>query len=369
MNDELFSPSFGNKPQKLIGRTEEMNKLRSALASKPGSKERATLIIGQRGLGKTVLLLELYDIAHRSGFITAFPTVVNRNMLDRINEKLLQDGKDVLSENKRHLVGGSIGVFGISLGVQLEESNGSKPSFEYMLEQICREAEKHGKGILILIDEIRANDEELKQLIIAYQELVGKGANIALIMAGLPSAVSETLNNPVLTFLNRASRIKLEPIRIADISAYYYQCFQKIGLKMDLTAVQRAAKETKGSPYMMQLIGHYLTLYADDTGRIDDITTELALSAAKTEYMNDICSAALHGTSVKDREFLCAMLEDPVQSRTKELAERMQVSNSHVQTYKKRLIDAGIIKQIERGIICYDVPMLREYLTEHYMSA
>ena len=85
--------------------------------------------------------------------------------------------------------------------------------------------------------------------------------------------------------------------------------------------------------------------------------------------MNDICSAALHGTSVKDREFLCAMLKDPVQSRTKELAERMQVSNSHVQTYKKRLIDAGIIKQIERGIICYDVPMLREYLTEHYMSA
>ena len=156
---------------------------------------------------------------------------------------------------------------------------------------------------------------------------------------------------------------------LAEKLRIYLNLLMEWNRKMDLTAVQRAAKETKGSPYMMQLIGHYLTLYADDTGRIDDITTELALSAAKTEYMNDICSAALHGTSVKDREFLCAMLEDPVQSRTKELAERMQVSNSHVQTYKKRLIDAGIIKQIERGIICYDVPMLREYLIEHYMSA
>ena len=369
MNDEIFSPSFGNKPQKLIGRTEEMNRLRSALASKPGSKERATLIIGQRGLGKTVLLLELYELAHRSGFISAFPTVVNRNMLDRINEKLLQDGKDILSGNKRHLAGGSVGVFGVSFGTQLEDRDVHKPSFEYTLGQICREAEKHGKGILILIDEIRANDEELKQLIIAYQELVGRGANITLIMAGFPSAVSETLNNPVLTFLNRASRIRLEPIRIADIGAYYYQCFQGIGLKLDLTAVQRVAKETEGSPYMMQLIGHYLTLYADDTGRIDDLTIELALSVAKTEYMNDICSAALHGTSIKDREFLCAMLKDPLQTRTKDLAERLQVSNSHVQTYKKRLIDAGIIKQIERGLICYDVPMLREYLAEHYPSA
>lgn len=368
MNDTIFSPSFGNKPQKLIGRNEEMLALQAALASKPGSKERATLIIGQRGTGKTVLLLELADFAHRSGFITTYPTIVNKNMLDRINEKLLQDGNDILSGNKRHLVGGSIGAFGLSIGFQVEDHAGNKPSFEYTLEQICREAEKHGKGVLVLIDEVRANDEELKRLIIAYQELVGKGINIALIMAGLPSAISETLNNPVLTFLNRANRLVLKPIRIADITAYYYQCFREIGLHLDPDAIQRAASNTEGSPYMMQLIGHYLTLYADDTGNLDALSMELAISTAKTEYMTDICSTALHGTSAKDREFLCAMLQDPVQSQTRDLAERMHVSNSHVQTYKKRLIDAGIIRQVERGIVCYDVPMMRKYLAENYQN-
>ena len=63
--------------------------------------------------------------------------------------------------------------------------------------------------------------------------------------------------------------------------------------------------------------------------------------------------------------FLHAMLKDPIQSQMKDLAERLQVPASHVQVYKKRLIDAGIIRQVSRGIIRYDVPMLREYLTEN----
>lgn len=365
MIDEVFSPSFGNKPRELIGRNEEMDLLCSALNAKPGSKERATLMIGQRGTGKTVLLLELADYAHRSGFITSYPTVVNKNMLDRINEKLLQDGKDILSGKKRQLVGGSLGAFGVSIGFQTEEQSTRPHSFEYLLEQICYEAEKHGKGVLILIDEVLANDDNLKRLIIAYQELVGKGLNVALVMAGLPSAISETLNHPVLTFLNRAQKLDLKPIRIADISAYYYQCFKTIGLKLDVTNIEHAAQATEGSPYMMQLIGHYLTLYADSDGSLDKISMELALATAKKEYKNDICGAALHGVSQKDMDFLHAMLKDPIQSQMKDLAERLQVPASHVQVYKKRLIDAGIIRQVSRGIIRYDVPMLREYLTEN----
>ena len=83
MIDEVFSPSFGNKPRELIGRNEEMDLLCSALNAKPGSKERATLMIGQRGTGKTVLLLELADYAHRSGFITVSVKLV------RVNSSLL----------------------------------------------------------------------------------------------------------------------------------------------------------------------------------------------------------------------------------------------------------------------------------------
>ena len=49
--------------------------------------------------------------------------------------------------------------------------------------------------MLILIDELQANSEEIRQLVSLYQELVGERLNVALVMAGLPGAVSATLND------------------------------------------------------------------------------------------------------------------------------------------------------------------------------
>ena len=69
MRDNIFSPSFGNKPGTLVGRDLDIRKLTEGLHSNPGNKERARLIIGQRGLGKTVLLLELAEYARQHQYI------------------------------------------------------------------------------------------------------------------------------------------------------------------------------------------------------------------------------------------------------------------------------------------------------------
>ena len=67
MKDELFTPAFGNRPSRLVGRDDVLGSLVEGLSAKPGSKERATLILGQRGMGKTVLLWELADRARSLG--------------------------------------------------------------------------------------------------------------------------------------------------------------------------------------------------------------------------------------------------------------------------------------------------------------
>ena len=88
MIDTIFSPAFGNKPGTLVGRDTVMKCLTEGLSVQPGNKERARLIIGQRGLGKTVLLLELADYAKKHNYIVASPTVVSNDMLERIIEKV-----------------------------------------------------------------------------------------------------------------------------------------------------------------------------------------------------------------------------------------------------------------------------------------
>ena len=74
MHEEIFSPSFGNRPSSLVGRERLLNQIETGLQSRPGSRERAVVLLGQRGSGKTVLLWELADRMRQQGFaVASFP--------------------------------------------------------------------------------------------------------------------------------------------------------------------------------------------------------------------------------------------------------------------------------------------------------
>ena len=51
-------------------------------------------------------------------------------------------------------------------------------------------------------------------------------------IAGLPGTISATLNNHVLTFLNRAEKKTLEPLKASEIHAYFKQSFGQLGVKL-----------------------------------------------------------------------------------------------------------------------------------------
>lgn len=124
MYDEVFSPSFGNRPSFLVGRSQLLSQLEQGLQSRPGSRERTVVVLGQRGSGKTVLLWELADRMRKQGFAVASPTIVADGMLERILEKL-EDDCQLYAGGKLHLAGGSVGALGFSAGIQLERGGGS----------------------------------------------------------------------------------------------------------------------------------------------------------------------------------------------------------------------------------------------------
>ena len=59
----VFHPSFGSRPDRIVGRDEVIAQFLAGLDKDPGHRDRATLILGQRGMGKTALLLQLADEA------------------------------------------------------------------------------------------------------------------------------------------------------------------------------------------------------------------------------------------------------------------------------------------------------------------
>ena len=324
------------------------------------------LMLGQRGSGKTVLLLEFADIARKHGCIVASPTVVSKEMPSRVLEKLREEGKAYLPGTKVQLSGGSVSAFGFGGGFDLKMEDQAPRSFAWDLSRICSDLNQNGKPVLILIDEVRANQDELRQLIVAYQEMVGEGLDVFMVLAGLPSTISSVLNDHVLTFLNRALKINLPPLRIGDVEFYYRKAFSDLNICLTDEQISDAAQETEGSPYLMQLIGHYLVMGTEAGGAISDSLFSSAIQKAKEDFMNDICETALAPLSDKDIAFLAAMAVDGDTTELSDIISRLQCSSSLVQTYKRRLIQAGIINQPRRGVVQFAVPYLRDYLYKNY---
>lgn len=362
--DTIFSPSFGNRPSYLVGRERIIGDFLRGLDSARGNRDRATVLLGQRGSGKTVLLWELADRAREKGFVVATPTVVADGMFERIVEKVQDAGERYVAEDAPRLSGGTVGAFGFSVGLEFTREVRETKTFAYQLTQLVRRLNTQGHGVLILIDELRANSEELKQLVMVYQELVGEQLDVAMVLAGLPGAVSEVLNDRVLTFLNRARKVSLQPLAIGDIDAFYRQAFEELQLAVSPEMRHRIAGATEGSPYMLQLMGHYAVLNAEHDGVLSEEGFTAALHAAKEDFKNDVCRTTLAALSERDVDFLHCMVQDEGSSRVSDIAERMNVTQDYAQKYRRRLLDAGVIESERRGYVQFAVPYLREYLEQ-----
>ena len=360
IKDTIFSPAFGNRPTYLVGRELVLDGLIAGLDSMPGSKERSTVLLGQRGSGKTVLLWELADRAAEMGYVVASPTIVSDGMLARIVEKVQDSGGRCVSDVPR-VAGGSIGAFGFEVGLEFSREVQETKSDQFKLTQLVRKLTEQGHGVLILVDELQANSQDVRELVTVYQELIGEGLNVALVMAGLPGAVSATLNDKVLTFLNRAKKVTLSALPTMDIEAFYANAFDELGVGASSAQVRRAAEAAQGSPYMMQLVGHGVVLRAAED-RLDDDALEAAVASAEEEFETDVCETTLAALSEMDVRFLRAMAQDGADSSTTEIADRLGVTTDYGQKYRKRLIDAGVIEPCGWGRVRICVPLLKGYL-------
>lgn len=364
MRDNIFSPSFGNRPKRIIGRDQLIEDLTEGLKTTQGSRERATLILGQRGSGKTVLLWEIADLAKEIDYVVATPTIASEGMLERIVEKIQDSGEKHIGQDAHRISGGNIGALGFSFGLQFTKTVQETKSAQYKLIQLARKLTEYKKGLLFLVDELQANSSDIKQLVIAYQEMVGEGLNVALVMAGLPGAVSATLNDKVLTFLNRARKIELNPLAFSDVDAYFARSFKELGLDIPPDLRNIASYAVNGSPYLLQLIGHNIVAYSDASATIDESALNNAINAAIKDFENDICKTSLSSLSDIDILFLRSLAKLGSPAKIGEIAKGMNKTNDYVQKYRARLLEAGIIEAPMRGKVSIAIPYLETYLSD-----
>jgi len=96
---------------------------------------------------------------------------------------------------------------------------------------------------------------------------------------------------------------------------------------------------------------------------------EHGITSARRRLGSLVHETALSDLSDVDRTFLMAMSPDNGPSRMANILRRMGgAAPQYGNTYKNRLIEAGMIESVGHGKIDFALPYLRDFLREHGAS-
>jgi hypothetical protein len=359
-----FRPSFGNSPPVLAGRDELIEQFAEALDNGPGAPGRATLYTGARGTGKTVMLNEVADVARQRGWLvieeTASPGVVTRLVTQHLPAVL-----DELDPRGRKItVRQVIAPMGVgSIAWDSTDRHVVAAGLRNQLELTCELLAERDTGLLITLDEVHgSHTEDLRDVFIAVQHLFRNDGEIAVAAAGLPSAISNLLNDEVLTFLRRADRHTLGQIDLAEVERALRETIEGAGRSISAVACRSAAAATGGYPFLIQLVGYHVWRQRPDQRAITLADVEAGATTAMSRMESLVHEPALADLSNVDRAFLAAMAIDDGPSRISEVAKRLGVDLGYTSVYRQRLIDAQMIEPAGHGLLRFTLPRMTEHL-------
>lgn len=359
-----FEPTFGRTPPLLVGRDAAIADVAEAV-ERVGGAALATLVTGARGSGKTVLLNAFEDAARSQGWIVfseaATPGLIDRLIADRLIPLL-----DELDGDRPYELRSLSGMgFGATWERGDQTDGQTRPGFRPLLETITDRLAEQGVGLMVSVDEVhRSAIDDLRELTTAVQHGFREERPLALVAAGLPSAVTDLLNDDVLTFLRRAHRFELGPVSPDDVALGLARPLDDAGRQITTNALRRAVTATEGYPFMIQLVGDELYRSTPDVV-IDVDAAGRAIPAAARRLGRLVHETALADLSVIDRSFLVAMAHDDGPSRMGDIATRLGVDANYASQYRLRLLASGVIRAAGHGLVEFELPYLRDYLKDH----
>ena len=363
MANNPFKPSTGASPPEIIGRQPVLDAIGRSLDEGVGAPGRISLLTGQRGVGKTVMLSEASDLALSRGWhvvdLTATPGLLARLDAEVSHLLLVED-----PPAKRRVTGAQVAGVG---GMTFEPTPDLVVDVRRKLGRLLELLGKRGSGLMVTVDEVHAGARsDLRELSALTQHLIRDERDLALVMAGLPAAVSGLLNDEVLTFLRRADRHLLSALDVDDVQDALGRTIAAHGRHIEPAQSRRAAEASRGYPYLVQLVGYHIWRQARGD-RIGPKSVDEGTAEAIARLATLVHEPALQDLSEVDRRFLVAMAEDDGRTAVADLARRLVKDRHYVNTYRRRLIAAQVIEEAGRGHVRFTIPYLRDHLREEYL--
>ena len=375
-----FTPGAGALPPEFAGRGEAIEDGR-ILSGRTlnGRYEKSLMLIGLRGVGKTVLLKYLAESARKDGVI---PLMIEVREPKSAVEELAVRLKEVLSsidfsckvkssvnyafsalKNFVKTISVNIGEFGVT--VETAPGVGDTGNMEFDLSEVLKAAARAAReadtAIGLYIDELQNMDmASMRGIIVALHHAAQDGLPLYLVGSGLPSI--RALVGKSKTYAERMFNYReIGALSEQDVAAAISNPFKDAGVVVAAAAIEKIFAYSGGYPYFLQEYGYQLWLETEG-GEIDVSLVERALPFVHKRLDDNFFDVRFDRVTNKEREFLRAMAEFSSPIAVSVVAERLKRPLNAISAARAALIRKGMVYSPSHGEIAYTVPLFGDYM-------
>jgi len=386
-----YTPGAGRKPAHLAGRDKHLEDFQALVERLgTGAYERSLVYSGLRGVGKTVLLMELDVLATEAGWATTDVQEVGsqpdfRVTFTRMATRLLREASRrhrireridrALGVVKAFSIAGAGGI-GVELRLDVDAVHGVADSGDpeqdlvELLTEIGEVMQSGQTGALFLLDEMHNLDAPaLAAICMAFQAISRRGLPVALVGAGLPD-----LQRRLMAAKPYADRLfayrQLGRLPEAAARAALVGPAATRGVAIEEEAAHMVVASAAGYPYFIQEYGLELWNHAERSpitpADVEEVRETVRDSLAATFF-----EPRLEMATEAEQRYLAAMAtlgETP--ARTAEVARALGARDARsVSAYRDALIRKGLAWSSRRGEVDFTVPLFADFLREHHPLA
>jgi hypothetical protein len=378
-----FAPGAGSQPPELAGRDELLETARVALARiRLGRPAKSLLLVGLRGVGKTVLLDRIRQEAEGAGIETVRLEAPERRSLPALLAPELRVALLRLSRRERAKARArralrALAGFASALKVKYEDievgldfepeaglaDNGDLEQDLPALLQASGEAAQAGDtALVLLIDELQyVPGEQLGALIMALHRCSQRQLPITLVGAGLPQLRGQT--GRAKSYAERLFDFpEVGPLGEAAAMLAIIKPVHDEGAEIDEAAARRIVRETRGYPYFLQEWGKH-SWDAADASPITEGDVALAGKSAVAALDASFFRVRFDRLTPAEKRYLRAMAElGPGPHRSGDIADVLERSVTALGPMRNQLISKGMIWSPAHGDTAFTVPLFDQFM-------
>lgn len=378
-----YAPGAGTPPPELAGRDELRETVRIALERvRAGRPTKSILMVGLRGVGKTVLLDRLRDDAEAVEIQTLRVEAPESRSLPAILAPQLRQALLRLSRNEqakefaqralRGLAGFAkalkVKYQDIEVGLDFDPEPGLADNgdlehdLQALLEVTGDAAKKAGTALVMFVDELQyVAEEELAAMITALHRTAQRSLPVVLVGAGLPQLPGKM--GRAKSYAERLfdfPQIGPLPRDAARLAIAKPALDQSVVVEED--ALDRIIQETRGYPYFLQEWGKH-AWDAADASPITLQDVEWATASAIAALDESFFRVRFDRLTPLEKKYLRAMAElGAGPHRSGDIAEQLRRDVTSLGPTRSQLIVKGMIWSPSHGDTAFTVPLFDEFM-------